>query len=74
VEWVKRNKILDAGQTRKIRVQARPLGDIFNEYGIPRYCKIDIEGNGLDALRSLVDCQEVIPRTVRSKPGIDGAG
>jgi FkbM family methyltransferase len=29
----------------EIRVPLRPFADILREYGIPRYCKIDIEGN-----------------------------
>jgi FkbM family methyltransferase len=29
----------------EIRVPLRPFGDILREYGVPRYCKIDIEGN-----------------------------
>jgi FkbM family methyltransferase len=53
-DWVERNMSLGAGKTRKIRVEARPLMDIVNEYGVPWYCKIDIEGNDLDALRSLI--------------------
>jgi FkbM family methyltransferase len=54
LDWVERNKLLGAGQTRKISVETRPLVDVFNEYGVPRYCKIDIEGSDVDALRSLV--------------------
>jgi FkbM family methyltransferase len=53
-DWVERNISLGAGKTRKISVETRPLVDIINEYGVPRYCKIDIEGNDLDALKSLI--------------------
>lgn len=53
-DWVERNMSLGAGKTRKISVEARPLTDIINEYGVPWYCKIDIEGNDLDALKSLI--------------------
>jgi len=52
LDWVRRNKLFGGGKTRKIIV-ARPLADIIEEYDIPHYCKIDIEGNDLDALRSL---------------------
>ncbi|HEY1782106.1 MAG TPA: FkbM family methyltransferase [Roseiarcus sp.] len=59
LDWVERNKSLGAGQTRKINVETRPLVDIFNQYGVPRYCKIDIEGNDVDALRSLVGYKDL---------------
>jgi FkbM family methyltransferase len=29
----------------EIRVPLRPFGDILRQHGVPRYCKIDIEGN-----------------------------
>jgi FkbM family methyltransferase len=54
LDWVARNRFLGAGRTRTIRVATRPLQDIIKEYGVPRYCKIDIEGNDLDALKSLI--------------------
>jgi len=60
-DWVARNMFLGAGKTRKISVQARPLMDIINEYGVPWYCKIDIEGNDLDALKSLIGSPEAPP-------------
>lgn len=37
-----------------VSVELRPLSDIFAEYGMPYYCKVDIEGHDrycLDALR-----------------------
>jgi FkbM family methyltransferase len=61
LEWVKRNRLLGAGRTRRISVAARSLADIFEEHGVPRYCKIDIEGNDLDALKSLAGSIEVPP-------------
>lgn len=62
-DWVERNMSLGAGKTRKISVEARPLRDIINEHGVPWYCKIDIEGNDLDALRSLIGCADA-PRYI----------
>jgi FkbM family methyltransferase len=59
LDWVQRNRSLGAGKTRKIQVEARPLADIIAEFGVPRYCKIDIEGNDLDALKSFVGAKEV---------------
>jgi hypothetical protein len=29
------------------------LSNLVKSYGVPRYCKVDIEGNDLDALKSL---------------------
>jgi FkbM family methyltransferase len=52
-DWVERNKSLGAGNVTTIRVPTVSLSDLMKEYGVPRYCKIDIEGNDLIALRSL---------------------
>jgi|SRR6266851_5733245 len=57
-EWVKRNRALGAGNVRKISVGAERLSDIMKEYGVPRYCKIDIEGNDLEALATLESLDE----------------
>jgi FkbM family methyltransferase len=62
-DWVQRNMSLGAGKTRKISVESRPLTDIINEYGVPWYCKIDIEGNDLDALKSLIGASDA-PRYI----------
>src|ERR1700730_6606466 len=47
-DWVERNRALGAGDVRTITVKAARLDDIMREHGIPRYCKIDIEGNDLE--------------------------
>jgi len=67
-DWVRRNKFILAtnpdwgsNRTRKISVESRPLIDIMNEHGTPRYCKIDIEGNDLAALRSLIGSKGIPP-------------
>lgn len=39
----------------KIQVKCDTLQSIFDKYGVPLYCKIDIEGNDIIALRSLKD-------------------
>jgi FkbM family methyltransferase len=57
-DWAARNKYLGGGNTRKISINARSLADIMKEHGIPHYCKIDIEGNDLDALESLAGSAE----------------
>jgi FkbM family methyltransferase len=59
LEWVARNRSLGVGTTRKITVKSSSLGEIMKEYGVPRYCKIDIEGDDLDALVSLKGTTEV---------------
>jgi FkbM family methyltransferase len=58
LEWVKRNRMLGAGNVEKITVKAERLTDIMGQHGVPRYCKIDIEGNDFDALASLEDVSE----------------
>jgi FkbM family methyltransferase len=62
-EFVRRKKDRGAGRTQKITVEARTLRDIILEYGVPHYCKIDIEGNDLDALRSICGLKET-PRFI----------
>ena len=52
-DWVARNRYIGGGKVRKISVQTRSLQDIIKEHGVPWYCKIDIEGEDLDALKSL---------------------
>jgi FkbM family methyltransferase len=37
----------------EIHVPLRPFGDILREYGAPRYCKIDIEGNDHHCLAAM---------------------
>jgi FkbM family methyltransferase len=46
-DWAERNKSLGAGTGRTFTIRAAKLADIMKEHGIPRYCKIDIEGNDL---------------------------
>lgn len=58
-DWVSRNASLGAGKTTKISVKARTLADVIKEHGAPWYCKIDIEGNDLEALKSLADCPDL---------------
>lgn len=37
----------------EIRVKTATMQSLFDKHGIPRYCKIDIEGNDIVALRSM---------------------
>jgi FkbM family methyltransferase len=57
-DWVERNKSMGAGTGRTFTVRAAKLADLMTEHGIPRYCKIDIEGNDLEALASLESISE----------------
>jgi FkbM family methyltransferase len=52
-DWVERNRGLGFGKVHTLTVKSARLPDIMKEYGVPRYCKIDIEGNDLEALSSL---------------------
>ncbi|MET4802890.1 FkbM family methyltransferase [Bradyrhizobium sp. LB11.1] len=61
--WAKRNQMMGAGSFQKTTVKAERLTDIMREHGVPRYCKIDIEGNDFDALSSL-ECIPAPPRFV----------
>ena len=42
-----------------IRLTGKSLRELFNEHGVPYYCKIDIEGNDIIALESLITCEEL---------------
>jgi FkbM family methyltransferase len=57
-DWVARNSSLGASRISRITVYSATLADVMKEHGIPRYCKIDIEGNDLDALKSLAGLLE----------------
>jgi FkbM family methyltransferase len=50
---VARNKWIGGGPISKVTVESSPLSDLMKNHGVPRYCKVDIEGNDLDALKSL---------------------
>jgi len=42
---VARNKWIGGGRISKITVESTPLSDLMKKHGVPRYCKVDIEGN-----------------------------
>jgi FkbM family methyltransferase len=52
LEWAERNRRLGA-QSRKIKVNAVTFGSLLQQYGIPYYLKVDIEGSDLLCLESL---------------------
>jgi FkbM family methyltransferase len=59
-DWVARNKWKGGGSSiNKITVESSPLYDLMKKHGVPRYCKVDIEGNDLDALKSLINATAV---------------
>jgi FkbM family methyltransferase len=51
-EWAERNDRLGA-KSRPISVEATTMADLFGQYGVPYYLKIDIEGADLIALKGL---------------------
>jgi FkbM family methyltransferase len=57
-EWVERNRQLGAANVKRVVVEAMPLSAIIKKFGVPHYCKIDIEGNDVQALESLAECDE----------------
>lgn len=57
-EWVKRNRQLGAKNVKKITVECNTLSSIVRKYGMPRYCKIDIEGKDLEAALSFSELGE----------------
>lgn len=59
LDFVTRNKAIGGGPIRKITVESSPLSDIMKRHGVPRYCKIDIEGSDLDALKSFSNAATV---------------
>ena len=51
-DWAERNARLGA-PSRKVTVRGLPLSVLLAEYGIPHYCKIDVEGADLLCVESL---------------------
>lgn len=54
--WNSTNITVSSRQGNKIlkkKVLSKRLDDLFSEYGTPFYCKIDIEGNDILALRTI---------------------
>ena len=61
VDWCSTNvKIASRFDTLEAvhRIDKKPLSHFIEKYGVPYYCKIDIEGNDLEALQSLEVCAE----------------
>jgi FkbM family methyltransferase len=61
LDWVTRNRAIGGGRIRRITVESVLLREIIEQHGVPYYCKIDIEGSDLDALKSLRDAAAVPP-------------
>lgn len=62
-------------ESQKIKVKTTTLQSLFDKYGIPKYCKIDIEGNDIVALNSLnhvpqyISCEtECVGKDETAKP------
>jgi FkbM family methyltransferase len=61
LSWVERNKRMGGGKGRTFTIGTAKLAEIMKDHGIPRYCKIDIEGNDLEALASMESLTEPPP-------------
>ncbi len=56
-EWSSFDRAMASREGAKhypISVQCRTLADVINEFGMPYYCKIDIEGKDREAISSLL--------------------
>jgi len=62
------NKTMAArgGIAEEITVAAKKLSTVFEEYGIPQYCKIDIEGYDAFALRT-IDKNKELPQYISAE-------
>jgi FkbM family methyltransferase len=54
-----------------IKVASRRLPSLFREYGVPLYCKIDLEGSDIVCLDSLADAPE-LPRYISAESECTG--
>jgi FkbM family methyltransferase len=56
-DWVERNRRKGA-ESREVEVAAVTMADLFREFGVPYYVKIDIEGYDIIALESFAEISE----------------
>lgn len=54
-DFVERNQTIGFASNGPIKVPCSPLSRLVERCGLPHYCKIDIEGMDLEALRSLAN-------------------
>lgn len=52
------------GNVRKHEIKTKTLPTIFKTYGIPFYCKIDIEGYDHIAIKALINNSELLPKFI----------
>ncbi len=74
-EWSSFNKsiaVRDNSPYREINVSCVTLNEIVEKYGNPYYVKIDIEGNDLIALKSLLSIKASLPKYVSVENGNGG--
>jgi len=55
--WAERNARFGLPPTGEQTVEAVTLADLVEQFGVPYYVKIDIEGRDLTALKSLASCR-----------------
>ena len=64
--WSSTNKAVSTRENvavQTVQVQGRRLPDLFTQYGVPLYCKIDIEGMDAACLRTLKETAD-LPRYI----------
>jgi hypothetical protein len=61
------------GDVQQIRVEAKKVSSLFAAYGIPYYCKIDIEGYDSFCLKT-IDKEKGIPKYISAEALAERAG
>lgn len=56
------------GKYHEIQIECKPLADVFREYGVPYYVKIDIEGHDMVAAEAIRE-MKVKPRYISVENG-----
>ena len=75
-DWSSCNKnitIRTSDEIEEIKSKTVTLDYLIKEYGCPYYCKIDIEGNDILALKSLYNCKE-LPKYISCETECLGKG
>lgn len=62
------------GFSHAVQVPTRRLSSLMQEYGIPVYCKVDVEGSEGEALSSLLDWNGDLPRFISVESECAGSG
>lgn len=60
--------------SQQVQVDQKRITSLFAEFGVPFYCKIDIEGYDVECLRSMVGASEVPPYISAETEAVSEAG